>query len=172
MIHRKILIATAIIASVVVTACSDMTAPKKVVPGRVAAAQVGTEAITPSLSATFPRRGALHVTKECSAYTGLAGSFCTITSSNIKEIQTGTRVVYARGAGATSLESDVTLYPPGPGNNTAFGHVVIDFVAAQGLVTISGGTGKFTWLNASAVVSHLSGPNWAWDGTYEFSPRD
>ena len=33
MIRRKLLIATAIIASVVVTACSDMTAPKTLVPG-------------------------------------------------------------------------------------------------------------------------------------------
>jgi hypothetical protein len=35
-------------------------------------------------AASSPRSGALHVTKECSAYTGLAGSFCTITSSNLK----------------------------------------------------------------------------------------
>jgi heme A synthase len=32
MIRRKLLIATAIIASVAITACSDMTAPKKLVP--------------------------------------------------------------------------------------------------------------------------------------------
>src|SRR5690349_4917194 len=30
-----------------------------------------------------PRSGPLHVTKECSQYTRLAGSFCTITSSNL-----------------------------------------------------------------------------------------
>jgi DNA-binding beta-propeller fold protein YncE len=38
------------------------------------------------------------VTKECSAYTGLAGSFCTITSSNLKAIQDGSKVVYDQGA--------------------------------------------------------------------------
>lgn len=38
MIRRKLLIATAIIASVVITACSDMTAPKKLVPGGLPAA--------------------------------------------------------------------------------------------------------------------------------------
>ncbi len=32
MIRRKLLVATAIIASVVLTACSDMTAPKNVCP--------------------------------------------------------------------------------------------------------------------------------------------
>jgi hypothetical protein len=40
MIRRKLLIATAIIASVVVTACSDMTAPKKLVPGGLPAATI------------------------------------------------------------------------------------------------------------------------------------
>jgi hypothetical protein len=40
MIHRKLLIATAIIASVGITACSDMTAPKKLVPGGLPAAAI------------------------------------------------------------------------------------------------------------------------------------
>jgi hypothetical protein len=40
MIRRKLLIATAIIASVVITACSDMTAPKKLVPGGLPAAAI------------------------------------------------------------------------------------------------------------------------------------
>jgi hypothetical protein len=31
-------------------------------------------------------RSGLHVTKECSEYTGLADSFCTITSSNLDAI--------------------------------------------------------------------------------------
>ncbi len=37
---------------------------------------------------------------------------------------------------------------------------------------VSGGTGKFTWLNASVVVSRLVRPNWAWDGKYSFSDKD
>ncbi len=118
------------------------------------------------------RSGALHVTKECSAYTGLAGSFCTISSSNVKQIDVASRVVYARAAGATLLDTDVILYAPGRGNNTAFGHVVLDFVNARGTATFSGGTGKFTGFHASVAVSYLGGPNWAWDGTYSFSDDD
>ena len=129
------------------------------------------QAVAPSLSAS-PRSGDLHVTKECSAYTGLAGSFCTITSSNVKAIEVGSRVVYAQAAGATSLDSDVVLDTPGPGNNTAFGHCALDFATGLGLCTFSGGTGKFSWFDASAHVSYLGGPNWAWDGTYSFIPRD
>jgi hypothetical protein len=70
-----------------------------------------------SVLASSPRSGALHVTKECSQYTGKPGSFCTITSSNLKAIKVGSKVVYAQAAGAASLNSDVVLDVVGPGNN-------------------------------------------------------
>jgi hypothetical protein len=136
-----------------------------------AAPETARLAVTPSLSAS-PRSGDLHVTKECSAYTGLAGSFCTITSSNVKAIEVGSRVIYVRAAGATSLDTDVVLDTPGPGNNKAFGHCALEFATGLGLCTFSGGTGKFSWFDATAHVSYLGGPDWAWDGTYSFSPRD
>lgn len=113
--------------------------------------------------AAASRSGALHVTKECSQYTGAAGSFCTITSSNIKGIEVGSTVIYASAAGATSLD------PPGPGNNLAFGHVTLNFLTGTGVATFSGGTGKFKHFTARAAVSYLGGPNWAWDGTYGFN---
>ena len=49
--------------------------------------------------------------------------------------------------------------------------LVLDLASGQGVVTISGGTGKFTWLQASVVVSRLIRPNWAWDGTYGFGNK-
>ena len=125
--------------------------------------------LVPSVAASSPRSGDLHVTKECSAYSGLAGSYCTITSSNLKAITVGSKVVYASPAGATSLDSDVVL-DVGPGN-AAFGHCYLDFGTGLGLCTFSGGTGKFTLFQATADVSYLGGPNWAWDGTYAFVPR-
>ncbi len=117
-----------------------------------------------------PRSGELNMTKECSEYTYLAGGFCTITSSNIKAIEVGARVVYASAFdfGTFTLDSDIVVVA-GPGN-TAFGHVHLDGVTGTGLVTLSGGTGKFTHLNASAAVSYLGGPNWGWDGMYSLSP--
>jgi hypothetical protein len=120
------------------------------------------------LSASSQRRGDLHVTKECSEYFGRAGEFCTITSSNLKQIEVGSRVVYAEAAGATSLDSDVVLDPPGPGNNEAFGHCALEFATGRGVCTFSGGTGKFTHFHARADVSYLGGFDWAWDGTYRF----
>ena len=37
-------------------------------------------------TASFPRSGALHVSKECSAYHGQAGEICTITSLSLIHI--------------------------------------------------------------------------------------
>ena len=116
------------------------------------------------------RSGDLHVTKECSAYKGLAGDFCTITSSSLEEIEVGSRVIYSQAAEAGSLDTDVVL-DAGSGN-TAAGHVKLDLTAASGEATFSGGTGKFTHFHASAQVSYLGGPNYAWEGTYSLSPRD
>jgi hypothetical protein len=93
-------------------------------------------------------------------------------SSNVKAIEVGSTVVYAQAAGPASLDSDIVLDLPGPGNNTAFGHCALDFATGIGLCTFSGGTGKFTHFQARANVSYLGGHDWAWDGTYSFSPRD
>jgi hypothetical protein len=119
----------------------------------------------------FPRSGELHVTKECSVFAGQAGGFCTITSSNVKAIPVGSKVIYKDAAGASVLDTDVVLYA-GPGNS-AFGHVILDLSTGYGTVTFDGGTGQFTHFHATQVdVTPLGWPNWAWDGSYSFSPSD
>jgi hypothetical protein len=125
-------------------------------------------ALAPSVSSASPRSGDLHVTKECSAYTGLADSFCTIKSSNLGTIKVGSRVVYLEAAGATALDSDVVLVV-GPGN-FAIGHCNLPFPAGPGLCTFSGGIGKFTHFHARVVVTPDSNipSGWYWDGTYSF----
>jgi hypothetical protein len=135
----------------------------------------GLAAVAPSSSAS-PRSGELQVTKECSGYTGGAGSFCTITSSNVKAIEVDSRILYLQPDQlGTPSGSDVVLDPPGPGNNKAFGHCALDLATGLGLCTFSGGTGKFTGFSATAHVSPptLEDPeNWHWSGTYSFSPGD
>lgn len=126
-------------------------------------------------SESFPRSGELHVTKECTEYRGLAGGFCTITSSNIAEIEAGSKVIYTSGLVPPTLDTDLVLDTPGPGNNAAFGHVVLALGPGTGTVTFSGGTGKFTHFTASVVVTRVGAAalkTWAWDGTYSFDPRD
>lgn len=165
-------IAFPLLALVMAVGCSGSDVSGPMSPGVHPAIR---QAVAPALSESFPRSGALHVTKECSQYTRLAGGFCTITSSNIKEIEVGSRVVYAIASGATVLDSDVVLDPPGPGNNAAFGHVVLALAAGHGTVTLSGGTGKFTHFNATVDVSRVGAralKTWSWDGTYTFDPRD
>ena len=116
-----------------------------------------------------PRYGALHVTKECSAYSGLAGQFCTITSSNLTAIKVGSKVVYASAASGSSLDSGLILYS---GHDEAFGHVVLDFVSKTGTVTFSGGTGRLTGFRASVAVSLDPKTGlWHWDGRFWFRPR-
>jgi hypothetical protein len=116
------------------------------------------------------------VTKDCSnggaePYAGQAGDFCTILSSNLDAIEAHSTVTYAQAADISTktLDSDVVLNPPGPGNNLAFGHCRLDLATGVGLCTFSGGTGKFTRFHGSVNVSPLGGPNYAWDGTYKFN---
>jgi hypothetical protein len=158
MIRRILLVATAIITSGVISACSDTTAPEQLTPGGLS-------------SKSGPISGTLHVVKDCTAYHGFAGETCTITSSNLKEIE-GSLITYASDAVGTSLDTDVLLDPPGPGNNIAFGHCTLSLATGVGVCRLSGGTGKFTWFQADVAVSYLGGPNFAWDGEYSFSPRD
>jgi hypothetical protein len=125
-------------------------------------------AVALSSAPTFVRSGALNVQKECSGYTGQAGEICTITSSNVPEIEVGSTITYASAVAGGALDSDVTLDLPGPGNNKAFGHCTLSLATGIGECTLSGGTGKFQWLRARVAVSPLGWPNFAWDGTYSY----
>jgi len=137
---------------------------------RVLAALFTAAILVPAATATAssPRSGDLHATKNCLGFTGNAGSYCEITSSNLPQIEVGSRVEYLQPPLLlTPAGSDVVLNPPGPGNNLAFGNCSL----AVGRCTFWGGTGKFTHFHATIVVSYLSGFDWAWDGTYSFSPQ-
>jgi hypothetical protein len=120
------------------------------------------------------RNGALHVTKECSVYDPtVAGSFCTITSSNIAAIRAGMRVIYASPADLSTGRLDSDLVIEGPGHNAAFGHVVLDLQTLSGIVTLSGGTGRFAHFDAGPLtVACPAFPACSWDGPYKFSPQD
>jgi hypothetical protein len=120
-------------------------------------------------AADSPRSGALHVTKECSEFHGQPGGFCTITSSNLKAIDAGSKVIYVDGGSAAGLDTDVVLYT-GPGNS-AYGHVILSAASLSGVVTFSGGTGQFRGFEARVDVTYNATTNlWYWDGTYSFNP--
>ena len=127
---------------------------------------VAAAGIVATAGSATPRKGALHVTKECGDYHGLPGEFCTITSSNLPQIKSGMRVVYLQALSGLVLNSDLVL-SSGHGS-TASGHVVLNLVTRQGRVTFAGGTGKFTGFEADVDVSEANGV-WHWDGTYSFT---
>lgn len=151
------------------------TGPSAVAAGSAAAAIVssgdgtGTHAASPSLAAA-PRSGDIHVTKECSGYTGGPGSFCRITASNVKAIEVDSKILYLQPEELfTPAGSDVILDLPGPGNNKAFGNCSL----AVGVCTFSGGTGKFTQFHARVDVTHTDDFSlWFWEGTYSLEPED
>jgi hypothetical protein len=111
--------------------------------------------------------GTLHVTKECSQYTGEAGSFCTITSSNAALIPVGSKVVYAKAVAADGgLDTDIVINTPN--GDTAYGHVVLDGATETGKVTLAGGTGRLAKATGALAVAPLDKPSYSWDGPYSY----
>lgn len=154
--------AAALVASACGEAPGGLTGPTASATGGRISAQ----------AASASRSGDLHITKNCGENHGLAGEFCTILTSNVKAIEAGSRVIYLQADSPTATDSDVVIVTPGPGNNRAFGHCVVDFATFAGICTFNGGTGKFTHFRASAAVSYISGFDWAWDGTFSFNDND
>ena len=108
--------------------------------------------------------GELHMTKECSEYTGLAGSFCTITASNIDAVPVGSRVVYDSAAGEKTIDSDLTIMFGD--ERLVSGHVVFDLVSNTGTLALTSGTGVLSGFQADAAVTSDGGAEAHWDGTY------
>ena len=129
---------------------------------------VAAAGIVANAGSTTPieRSGALHVTKKCPDYHGLAGEHCTITSSNLAAIPIGSTVVYADAAVFPTLDSDIVVYTRGA--NAVYGHVQLDFTTYTGRITFSGGTGQFKKFQATVDVTPLGDVNFAWDGTYSY----
>ena len=128
---------------------------------------------TYSASAISGRKGDLHVTKECSAYTGAAGSFCTITSSNIAEIKIGSKVFYDQEAGIPAGLLDSNVIVDAGNGNRAVGRCTLDLGTKEGLCTFTDGTGDLAGFRARVAVSGFPAPDFVdfhWDGTYSFTP--
>ena len=127
--------------------------------------------LSPAVSASSARAGALHVAKECSAYTGAAGDYCTIVRSSLDVIKAGSRVYYLAALDGNSFDGDIVVYA---GNgNAAFGHCKVDVSTAIGRCTLRGGIGQFKGFRADVVVSPdpTNDVGALWDGTYRFGKR-
>jgi len=172
---QRVVFACFCAAVLTVAACAGEPTSPSAITGvsSLAATASGTHA-----SSASPRSGDLHVMKDCSSYAGKAGDICTIKSSNLDAIEVDSTVTYSQAADFSTLpptlDSDVVLNSPRPGNNLAFGHCRLNLATGAGLCTFSGGTGKFTHFQGSAKVSqpNPNAPIFTWDGTYSFSPHE
>ena len=110
----------------------------------------------------------LHVTKECSQFTGDTPSFCTITGSNLDAIRVGTKVMYW-GPVLTdpNFMSSRVVLRAGHGNR-AFGYCQTIADPYHGTCTFWKGTGALSGFHASVDVTYVSGADFDWDGTYLF----
>lgn len=116
------------------------------------------------------KKGVLDVTKNCDAYDFSAGSFCTITQSNVSELS-GATVFYSQAANtpAGMLDSNVVVVA-GPGD-WAVGRCTLDLSTFVGLCTFSDGVGRLAGFEARIDVSHLSDLDFRWHGTYSFKDK-
>jgi hypothetical protein len=65
------------------------------------------------------------------------------------------------------LDSDLVI--DGPGNNNAYGHVLLSLVSFTGTVWFTGGTGEFSHFHAGPIaVACPHYPVCSWDGPYSF----
>src|SRR5262249_8928991 len=111
--------------------------------------------------------------KNCNDFTGQAGAFCTIASSNLSELA-GARVFYDQAFGIPNpnppggmLDSNVVLYA-GTGD-WAVGRCTLDGNTGIGLCTFSDGVGRLEGFQARIAVAVASGAhNFSWDGRYHF----
>ena len=133
-----------------------------------------------AISATLAQNGPVHITKDCGSYTGLAGGYCTIVSSNVPAIPMGSTVFYDQAAGIPAplpppasgmLDSNVVLYVGF--NDWAVGRCTLNIDGSTGLCTFSDGVGPLAGFSARVNVSFVGGTDgavYAWDGTYSFNP--
>jgi len=128
--------------------------------------------VTPVL-AYSPPRGQLHITKLCPTYTGAAGDHCTVATSNITELPSGTTVYYdqAFGIPAGNLDSNIMIYVSS--GNWAVGRCTVEGATGHGLCTVTDGVGPLAGFRAHInVVIDATTQITYWDGTYSFDPPE
>jgi hypothetical protein len=152
-----------------------------------------TLALSTHVTSVSAQRGDLpiHIEKNCSSYTGAAGSYCTIFSSNVPQIPPGSTVFYDQAFCIPDpvspdptcvygmLDSNIVVYT-GPLKNVngalnwpnwAVGRCTLSPGGTQGLCTLSDGHGTLAGIQARVDVAQVGPPsanNYSWTGKYGF----
>ena len=124
--------------------------------------------MSPVLAGDAGREGTANLMADCSTYTGAAGSFCTVTSSNIAEMPVGTVAYHIQPANIVAglLDTNV-VYDAGNGNR-AIGHCTTDLVSLTGLCQFTDGTGQLAGFEARINVAATTPPIYSATGPYRF----
>ncbi len=114
----------------------------------------------------------LHITKECSQFTGNVPSFCTITGSNVTAIPVGSKVFYFGPLLTDPNYFSSRVVIRAGHNNKARGYcslIVIDpGVDEHGTCVFWSGTGTLKGFHAGIDYMIDAGGILHWDGTYRF----
>jgi len=142
-----------------------MRAPRGIIV--IASAVLAFGALAPAASAASTPNP-LHITKDCSSYTGDAPSFCKIAVSNLDAVPPGSKVWYLGPVLTNSyfLSSNVRL--DDDKGDTATGYCIFQAKTSIGLCTFWAGTGKLVGFTAIADVTIDGQGLWHLDGTYYF----
>ena len=120
-------------------------------------------------AAPVPDESALHITKNCAGFTGAAGAFCTITTSNVPAIKPGSKVYYDQAFGIPAGMLDANVVLSVARGDWATGRCTLDGSNGQGLCQFTDGVGQLTGFRARIKVSPFPhGVDYHWDGTYSF----
>jgi hypothetical protein len=131
---------------------------------------IGVAALAPAVDAASPSTP-IHITKDCSAYTGENPSLCVIAASDMAAIPVGTKIWY-QGPVLTNvyfLSSNILLEAPTGATST--GYCIFDAHAtdATGICTFWSGTGALTGFTSVVDVTIDASHLWHWDGVYYFA---
>lgn len=113
----------------------------------------------------------LHITKDCSTFTGAVPSYCTIAASSLGAIHVRAKVWY-QGPVLTNayfLSSKVVIDTWH--GNTASGYCNFDARTSDGICTFWKGTGTLTGFHAVLHVTIDPKGLFHWDGTYYFTGK-
>jgi hypothetical protein len=135
----------------------------------IAGAILALTAVAPTASAATLHP--LHLTKDCSTFTGEIPSLCRIAVSNVKIIPVGTKIWYKGPvvSNAYFLSSNVVMDVGHA--STATGYCIFDTEAgaSPGMCAFWRGKGTLAGFHAIIHVTIDSKHLWHWDGSYYFA---
>ena len=111
---------------------------------------------------------ALHLTKDCSTYDGVAPTYCTIISSNLKLLPVKAKIWYRGPVLANAFFLSSNMFIDAWHGNSTTGYCNFDAQTADGICTFWKGTGTLTGFHAVLHVSIDAKGVWHLDGTYYF----